>query len=154
MIAAAGAETDGTSQQCAEGDQDTAKPRGIAVYLITWHEDNFFSYYSDLLVSLRCLYKFVLKPYGYPVVIFVQGDMPPSKEAEIRQQVPSDANVMIKRIAFDFPSVIADDPDGGVDGYMGRHCNRKSDGVNLWQNPLHNGPKRCGQTEGPDRSQD
>lgn len=35
----------------------SGKPKGTAVYLLTWHADNFFAYYTDLLTSIRCLYK-------------------------------------------------------------------------------------------------
>eukprot|EP00936_MAST-01D_sp_MAST-1D-sp1_P002692 g2692.t1 len=131
---------DAKVQQCAE--ERAPSTRGIAAYLITWHEDDFFSYYSDLLTSLRCLYKFVLEPYNYPVVIFVQGDMPLNKVEQIREQVPHHfrSRVIIKHISFDFPRKIRNG-DGGVDGFMRKNCIRKSDGVNVW---LDERPRRCG----------
>jgi len=94
------------------------KPKGVAVYLLTWHEDNFFGYYTDLLTSIRCLYKFFLKPYGYGVVVFVYGNMPAAKKTELRARLPAGVDITIKSITFDYPRKIAAD----VDGYMNKHC--------------------------------
>ena len=82
--------------------------------------------------------QFFLKPYGYGVVIFVYGDMPADKKAELRAKLPADAHITIKQIDFDFPRKIAAD----VDGYMNKHCVVTKDNGSLY-NGWQDG-KRCG----------
>ena len=117
--------------------------RGAVVYLLTYGESAAGQgYFADLLVSMRCAYKFYARRrqfsggYSYPFVVFVQSDealpgggaapLPAPVLARLRANVPL-ADVRVVPIAFDFPRSIA---RNGT--FLDAECRDVRTGENRW----------------------
>jgi hypothetical protein len=125
------------------GSSGGPRLRGAVVYLLTYGESAAGQgYFADLLLSMRCAYKFYARrrqfggesTFSYPFVVFVQSDdalpgaapLPAPMLARLRANVPR-ADVRVVPIAFDFPRSIARNAT-----FLDAECRDVRTGENRW----------------------